>query len=56
MLLAYKYSKGWFLAQLKAKGITKHPAERRKLESYKTYVVRKLYEELIESDSKSSSL
>ncbi|PLS17078.1 DUF2639 domain-containing protein [Bacillus sp. M6-12] len=46
--MAYQYSKGWFIQQLKAVGITKHPIERRKLESYKTYILRNLYAEKIE--------
>nr|WP_081707560.1 DUF2639 domain-containing protein [Bacillus massiliigorillae] len=41
--MAYKYSKGWYLSQLKSIGITKHPIERKKLELYKTFIVRKIY-------------
>ncbi|MGM9922935.1 MAG: DUF2639 domain-containing protein [Bacillus sp. (in: firmicutes)] len=41
--MAYKHSKGWYLAQLKQIGITKHPVEQKKLELYKTFIVRKLY-------------
>ena len=41
--MAYIHSKGWYISQLKGMGITKHPVELRKLELYKTYVVRKLY-------------
>ena len=44
------YSKGWFLQQLKARGITKHPIEQRKLEAYKTYIIRNLYQEVIEME------
>ncbi|RLQ95222.1 YflJ family protein [Falsibacillus albus] len=43
--MAYRYSKGWFIQQLKSVGVTRHPIERRKLELYKTYIVRNLYEE-----------
>ncbi|WP_163102716.1 DUF2639 domain-containing protein [Peribacillus alkalitolerans] len=41
--MAYQYSKGWYLQQLKEAGITKHPVERKKLELYRTFVIRKLY-------------
>ena len=40
------YSKGWFVQQLKAANISK--IDGRKLESYKTYILRNLYAELIE--------
>lgn len=46
--MAYKYSKGWFLKELKEAGITKHPIERKKLELYKTYIIRNLYNEVME--------
>ena len=42
--MAHKYSKGWFVQQLKTAGIRYHPIERRKLELYKTYELRRLYE------------
>jgi len=29
--MAYQYSKGWFIQQLKQKGIFRHPIERKKL-------------------------
>jgi hypothetical protein len=44
--MAYEYSKGWFIQQLKAAGISYHPIEKRKLELYKTYILRRLYEDL----------
>jgi hypothetical protein len=44
--VAYQYSKGWFIQQLKVAGIRYHPIERRKLELYKTYVLRRLYNDL----------
>jgi len=44
--MAYQYSKGWFIAELKKMGIKHHPVERRKLELYKTHVLRNLYKEL----------
>lgn len=44
--MAYQYSKGWFIQQLKDAGISYHPIERRKLELYKTFVLRRLYEDL----------
>jgi hypothetical protein len=46
--MAYKYSKGWYLKQLKEMGITKHPVELKKLELYRTFVIRKLYFEHVE--------
>ncbi|MFJ7678305.1 DUF2639 domain-containing protein [Peribacillus sp. NPDC097264] len=42
--MAHQYSKGWFIQQLKTAGISYHPIERRKLELYKTYELRHLYE------------
>jgi hypothetical protein len=47
--MVHIYSKGWFIQQLKNQGITKHPIERRKLELYKTYVLRNLYTQFIEN-------
>ncbi|MEH7884889.1 DUF2639 domain-containing protein [Bacillus sp. JJ1609] len=44
--MAYEGSKGWYIKELKKMGITKHPIEKRKLELYKTFVVRSLYFEL----------
>ncbi|MEM5001845.1 YflJ family protein [Priestia megaterium] len=44
--MAYIYSKGWFVQQLKAANISK--IDGRKLESYKTYILRNLYAELID--------
>ncbi|MDQ0273707.1 DUF2639 domain-containing protein [Cytobacillus purgationiresistens] len=41
--MAYQGSKGWYIAKLKEWGIAKHPIELRKLELYKTYVIRKIY-------------
>lgn len=41
--MAYPGSKGWYISKLKEKGITKHPVELKKLELYKTFVVRNLY-------------
>ena len=43
--MAYVGSKGWYVAKLKESGMRRHPIERRKLELYKTYVLRKLYEQ-----------
>ncbi|MBY0124532.1 YflJ family protein [Bacillus sp. S/N-304-OC-R1] len=48
--MAYKGSKGWYIQQLKEAGIKRHPIELRKLESYKTYIVRNLYHDLIEKE------
>jgi hypothetical protein len=50
LIVAFKYSKGWFIKQLKEQGITKHPVDRKKLELYKTYIIRNLYSQLIEKD------
>lgn len=44
MKVAYQGSKGWYIQKLREKGITKHPVELRKLELYKTFVVKKLYD------------
>lgn len=46
--MSYIGSKGWYVAKLKELGVTKHPIERRKLELYKTYVLRQLYEQTSE--------
>ncbi|MGE6260338.1 DUF2639 domain-containing protein [Heyndrickxia sporothermodurans] len=43
--MAYKYSKGWYVKKLKEWGIRYHPIGRKKLELYKTWVVRNLYNE-----------
>lgn len=48
--MAYKGSKGWYIQKLKEAGIKRHPIELRKLELYKTYVVRNLYHELYEKN------
>ncbi|MGA9225523.1 MAG: DUF2639 domain-containing protein [Mesobacillus sp.] len=44
--MAYDGSKGWYIKELKKMGLTKHPIDKRKLELYKTFVVRSLYFEL----------
>ena len=33
--MAYQFSKGWYLQELKKAGINYHPLEKRKLENYK---------------------
>lgn len=48
MRVAYQGSKGWYVQQLKEMGVRYHPVDRRKLELYKTYVLRNLYLELTE--------
>lgn len=48
--MAYRFSKGWYISQLKERGIRYHPEKKKKLELYKTYVVRNLYNEMIEKD------
>lgn len=50
--MAYQYSKGWFIQQLKQKGIFKHPIERKKLELYKTSIIRNLYFEYYDKTTK----
>jgi hypothetical protein len=40
--MAYEGSKGWYINELKKMGITRHPIEKRKLELYKTYLIRNL--------------
>jgi len=44
--MAFRGSKGWFIQELKKMGISKHPVERKKLELYKTYLIRNLYWEI----------
>lgn len=43
----HMYSKGWFIKQLKAIGVNKHPQNADSLERYKTYELRNLYYETI---------
>ncbi|WP_445491166.1 DUF2639 domain-containing protein [Niallia sp. 03133] len=43
--MAYYGTKGWFISKLKEMGISRHPVEHKKLELYKTYVLRNLYDE-----------
>jgi hypothetical protein len=49
-VVAYRYSKGWYIARLKEKGIRYHPEKRKKLELYKTHEVRNLYNKLAEDN------
>ncbi|GGE75917.1 YflJ family protein [Priestia taiwanensis] len=42
--MAFKGSKGWYIQELKKVGITRHPIELRKLETYKTSIIRSIYE------------
>lgn len=44
--MAYEGTKGWYIQELKKIGVTKHPVEKRKLELYKTFVVRNLHLEM----------
>ena len=48
--MAHIGSKGWYVVKLKELGVTKHPIERRKLEQYKTYILRQLYEQTMEKN------
>lgn len=50
--MAYTGSKGWYVARLKEFGVKEHPVERRKLELYKTYILRGLYEQIKEIQRK----
>ncbi|MDQ0155073.1 YflJ family protein [Robertmurraya andreesenii] len=45
--MAYQGSKGWYVQKLRELGVRYHPIDRRKLELYKTYVLRNLYLETI---------
>lgn len=47
MTVAYQGSKGWYVQKLKELGINYHPVDRKKLEQYKTYVLRNLYLEVL---------
>ena len=38
-----KYTKGWFVKELKAMGILKHPKTKKSLKSYNTTILRQLY-------------
>ena len=49
--MAYKGSKGWYIQKLKEAGIKKHPIELKKLELYKTFVVRNLYLEQVQKQN-----
>ena len=51
-MMAYIGTKGYFIAKLKEKGIRKHPVELRKLESYKTAIVRNLYFDVYKEENK----
>lgn len=50
--MAFKGSKGWYVQQLKQMGITKHPVELKKLELFKTFILRNLY---FENDKKNKN-
>jgi hypothetical protein len=41
--MAYYGSKGWFVQELKKLGIYRHPVDLRKIETYRTAVLRSLY-------------
>lgn len=45
--MAYPGSKGWYVQQLKEVGVNRHPVDHRKLECYKTSILRKLYFDLV---------
>ncbi|MCP3738920.1 DUF2639 domain-containing protein [Rossellomorea sp. BNER] len=50
--MVYPYSKGWFIKELKNAGITHHPVEKRKLENYKTHIIRSLWMEKVKNKQK----
>jgi hypothetical protein len=50
MPMAYFGSKGWLVQQLKEAGIRRHPAERKKLETYKTAVLYGLYQKYVKQN------
>lgn len=41
--MAHVGSKGWYVAELKKMGVTKHPIDNRKLESHKGHVLQNLF-------------
>lgn len=48
--MAYPGSKGWYVQQLKLRGINRHPLDRRKIECYKTAILRNLYLQAAKKD------
>jgi hypothetical protein len=50
MPMAYFGSKGWLVQQLKEAGIRRHPAERKKLETYKTAILYGLYQKYVKQN------
>lgn len=42
-----KYTKGWFVKELKAMGIGKHPKTKKSLKSYNTTILRQLHDEAV---------
>ncbi|WP_075050805.1 DUF2639 domain-containing protein [Bacillus testis] len=48
--MAYKHSKGWYVAQLRERGIKNHPVELKKLQHYRTHVLRNLYFRLTKAE------
>lgn len=49
--MAYRYSKGWYISKLKERGLTRHPVGLKKLELYKTFIIRNLYNELLQDET-----
>ncbi|WP_332649756.1 DUF2639 domain-containing protein [Lysinibacillus sp. 54212] len=43
----YKYSKGWYVKELRANGVKKHPQFRNHLGLYRTSELRNLYFQLV---------
>ncbi|WP_420837818.1 DUF2639 domain-containing protein [Bacillus mesophilus] len=43
IMMTYTGSKGWFVQQLKAAGVNRHPKGLKKLEVYDTSTLRRLY-------------
>lgn len=51
-MLAYRYSKGWYISRLKEMGISHHPVKHNKLELYKIYILRNLYNDMMDKKEK----
>lgn len=50
MIAVHRYSKGWFVKELRARGVMVHPLLRNHLGLYKESVLRHLYYKLIEKE------
>ncbi|WP_211263228.1 DUF2639 domain-containing protein [Lysinibacillus contaminans] len=50
MIIVHRYSKGWFVKELRARGIMLHPLLRNHLGLYKESELRHLYYKLLEKE------